>query len=102
MRVVGYTWSQPSCLLCAFFGTIDITAVLDATNEAVMQSHMVAQELVDMPTYELVTCTPTRTWQRAMRMKARPRHGGLVSSQVVEVVGVDHFDSDALASIQEE
>ena len=73
--------------------TIDIAAVFDATNEADMQSRMATQEPVEMVTCELVKCMPTRRWQMAMMMQARPRHGGLVSSQVVDVV-------DAITLIQ--
>ena len=42
---------------------------------------------------ELVRCMPTRPWQMAMKMRLRPRDGGLVSSQVVDVV-------DAITLIQ--
>lgn len=46
-----------------------------------------------MLTCELVKSMPTRRWQMAMMMKVRPRGGGLVSSQAVDVV-------DAITLIQ--
>ena len=55
-------------------------------NMADMQSRMATQEPVEMLTCELVRCMPTRPWQMAMMMQARPRHGGHVSALVVDVV----------------